>query len=97
MVIRTYLYIQSVALEPGMIFYTQNAALRTRSISVKTEYGYETKSRSLYTECDLDNLTKVRPLFTLSHRGTDNSWLLIVFSANNIDQSSVTFMQLKAG
>ena len=33
------------------------------------------------------NLTKVRPLFTLSHRGSDNSQLLIVFSANNIDQS----------
>ena len=33
------------------------------------------------------NLTKVRPLFTLSHRGSDNSRLLIVFSANNIDQS----------
>ena len=33
------------------------------------------------------NLTKVRPLFTLSHRGSDNSLLLIVFSANNIDQS----------
>ena len=25
------------------------------------------------------NLTKVRPLFTLSHRGSDNSPLLIVF------------------
>ena len=33
------------------------------------------------------NLTKVRPLFTLSHRGSDNSRLLIVFSAKNIDQS----------
>ena len=33
------------------------------------------------------NLTKVRPQFTLSHRGSDNSRLLIVFSANNIDQS----------
>ena len=32
------------------------------------------------------NLTKVRPLFTLSHRGSDNSPLVIVFSANNIDQ-----------
>ena len=32
------------------------------------------------------NLTKVRPLFTLSHRGSDNSRLLIVFSANDIDQ-----------
>ena len=35
----------------------------------------------------VNNLTKVRPLFTLSHRGSDNSRLLIVFSANNIDQS----------
>ena len=34
-----------------------------------------------------NNLTKVRPLFTLSHRGSDNSRLLIMFSANNIDQS----------
>ena len=34
------------------------------------------------------NLTKVRPLFTLSHRGSDNSPLLIVFSANYIDQSN---------
>ena len=33
------------------------------------------------------NLTRVRPLLTLSHRGSDNSPLLIVFSANNIDQS----------
>ena len=33
------------------------------------------------------NLIKVRSLFTLSHRGSDNSRLLIVFSANNIDQS----------
>ena len=31
-------------------------------------------------------LTKVRPLFTLSHRGSDESPLLIVFSANYIDQ-----------
>ena len=38
------------------------------------------------------NLTKVRPLYTLSHRGSDNSPLLIVFSANYIDQSIVTFM-----
>ena len=33
------------------------------------------------------NLTKVRLLFKLSHRGSDNSTLLIVFSANYIDQS----------
>ena len=37
------------------------------------------------------NLNKVRLLFTLSHRGSDNSPLLIVFSANNIDQSIVNF------
>ena len=43
------------------------------------------------------NLTKVRPLFMLSHRGSDNSPLLIVFSAKYIDQSIVTFMQLKVG
>ena len=41
------------------------------------------------------NLTKVRPLFTLSHRGSDNSPLLIVFSANYIDQTTLTFMGLK--
>ena len=29
---------------------------------------------------DGDNLTKVRPLFTLSHRGSDNSPLLFVFT-----------------
>ena len=34
-------------------------------------------------------LTKVRPLFTLSRR-SDNYPLLIVFSANHIDQSIVT-------
>ena len=45
----------------------------------------------------LPNLTKVRPLFTLSHRGSDNSPLLIVFSANYINQSIVTFMRLKVG
>ena len=39
--------------------------------------------------------TKVRPLFWLSHRGFDNP-LLIVFSANYIDQS-ITFMRLKVG
>ena len=27
----------------------------------------------------MGNLTKVRPLFTLSHRGSDNTTLLIVF------------------
>ena len=43
----------------------------------------------------LSNLTKVRPLFTLSYRGPDNSQLLIVFSANNIDQSIVTYMRMK--
>ena len=39
-----------------------------------------------------DNLTKFRPLLTLSHRGSDNSPLLIVFGGNYIDQSNVTFM-----
>ena len=34
-------------------------------------------------------LTKVRPLFTLSHIRSDNYPLLIVFSANYIDQSIV--------
>ena len=43
------------------------------------------------------NLTKVRLVFTLSHRGSDNYPLLIVFSANYIDQSIVTFMRLKLG
>ena len=43
----------------------------------------------------LFNLIKVRPLFTLSHRGSDNSPLLIVFSANYIDQLTLTFMRLK--
>ena len=37
------------------------------------------------------NLTKVRPPFTLSHSGSDNSPLLIVFSANYIDQSNCDF------
>ena len=41
------------------------------------------------------NLTKVKPLFTLSHRGSDNTQLLIVFSANYIDHSIVTFIRLK--
>ena len=35
------------------------------------------------------------PTFTLSHRGSDNSPLLIVFSANYIDQSNRNFMCLK--
>ena len=38
------------------------------------------------------NLTKVRPLFMLSHRGSDNSPLLIVFSAKYIDQSIVILL-----
>ena len=41
------------------------------------------------------SLYKVRPLFTLSHRGSENSPLLIVFSANYIDQSTLTFIHLK--
>ena len=43
------------------------------------------------------NVTKVRPLFRLSHRESDNSPLLNVFSAIYIDQSIVTFMRLKVG
>ena len=39
-------------------------------------------------------LTKVRPLFTLLYRGSNNSPLLIVFSANYIDQSNVTSYKL---
>ena len=42
------------------------------------------------------NLTKVGPLFTPSHRGSDNSPLLIMFSANSIDQSIVTFIRLSS-
>ena len=38
-----------------------------------------------------DYLTKVRPLFTLSQRVSDNSPLLIVFNANYIDQSNRDF------
>ena len=45
----------------------------------------------------VSNLTKVRPLFTLWHRGSDNSPLLIVFIANYIDQLIVTFMRLNVG
>ena len=37
------------------------------------------------------NLTKVRTLVTLSHRGSDNSTLHIVFSANYIDHSDRDF------
>ena len=47
------------------------------------EFVYDSKSRI--------NLTKVRPLCTLSHRGSDNSRVLIVFSANNIDKSNGYF------
>ena len=36
-------------------------------------------------------LTSVRPLFTLLYRGSDNSPLLIGFSANYIDQSNRNF------
>ena len=38
---------------------------------------------------------KVRLQFSVSHRGSDNSQLLIVFSANYIDQPIVTFIRLK--
>ena len=37
------------------------------------------------------NLTKVRPLFTLLHRGSDNSPLPIMFSANYVHQSNCDF------
>ena len=55
-------------------------------------YIYYSKGNTGYT-----NLTKVRPLFTLPHRGSDNFPLLMVFSANYIDQAIVTFLQLKEG
>ena len=37
----------------------------------------------------LRNLTKFRPLFTLSHRGSNNSPLMIVFSANQTEISGI--------
>ena len=37
------------------------------------------------------NLTKVRPLFTIMHRGSENAPLLDVFSAYYIDQSNRDF------
>ena len=40
-------------------------------------------------------LIEVRPLFTLSHRLSDNSPLLIELSANYIDQFNRNFMRLK--
>ena len=36
---------------------------------------------SRHISMSLTNLTKVRPLFSLSHRGSDNSPLLVVFNA----------------
>ena len=39
------------------------------------------------------NLTKFKPLFSLSLRRSDNFQLLIGLSANYIDQSIVTFMR----
>ena len=39
----------------------------------------------------VNNLTKVRPLFKLSHGGYDNCPLLIVFSDTYIDQSNREF------
>lgn len=40
----------------------------------------------------MTNLTEVRPLFKLLHRGSDNSPLFIpVFSANYTDQSNCDF------
>ena len=41
------------------------------------------------------NLTKIRPLIILSHRGSDNTPLLTVFSAKCIDQSNRNFMCMK--
>ena len=37
------------------------------------------------------SLTKLRPLFSLSHRGSDNPPLLIMFNAYYIDQSKCDF------
>ena len=55
----------------------------------KKEWGYYFMYIETFTiTC---NLTEVRPLFTLLHRGSDNSPLLIVFSANYIDQSNRDF------
>ena len=42
------------------------------------------------------NLTKIRPLFTVLQRGCDNTQLLILFSANYIDQSIITFYATKS-
>ena len=41
------------------------------------------------------NLTKIRPLITLSHRGSDNTPFLTVFSAKYIDQSNRNCMCMK--
>ena len=41
------------------------------------------------------NLTKFKPLFSLSLRRSDNFQLLIEFSANYTDQSILTLMRLK--
>ena len=49
---------------------------------------------------DNDNFTiwlKSALYFSLSHRESDNSLLLIVFNANYINQSILTFMQLNVG
>ena len=49
------------------------------------------KTTFIYEEYGINNLPKVRPLFTISHRGSDNSPLLIVFNDNYIDQSNCDF------
>ena len=53
------------------------------SEKAKIHWGYQKSRTTVPLSVKLGtNLTKVRPLFTLSHRGSDNSRLLIVFSAN---------------
>ena len=62
-------------------------------VYIKTEIVQQKKKDSFSF-----NLTKVRPpLFMLSHRGSDNSPLLIVFSANYIDLINCYFLRLKVG
>ena len=87
LLIRTYVIISDLSLTAESAFNGFGRSIEVSDDSCDT------------FECEICpiNPFKVRPLFTLSHRGSDNSPLLIVFSANNIDQSIVTLMRLKEG
>ena len=73
-------------LNNDIVFCAMNYFLSILNVGIP--YGLAVQKQSIGWV--YNNLIRVIPLFTLSHRGSYNSPLLIVFSANYKDQSIVT-------